>query len=182
MRMYFAFFLSMLLLLEGCASSTVEDPPIFQPEGFKEYVKPGIYIDDSLILKPESEKKQSEPQINSDPPESLQSGSAGVKDTKTTLEWVAGPDRDTTWDEARSWVQSLSDYGGGWRMPAMKELETLHRKGDTFLLSNTTGKWVWSGETKGLSAGLFSFRYGVGKWISRGYSKGYRGFAVRLRK
>ena len=38
-----------------------------------------------------------------------------VKDTKTGLEWKAGPDRDTTWAEARSWVQSLNLDGGGWR-------------------------------------------------------------------
>ena len=27
-----------------------------------------------------------------------------VKDTKTGLEWKAGPDRDMNWNEARSWV------------------------------------------------------------------------------
>ena len=26
-----------------------------------------------------------------------------VKDTKTGLEWIAGPDKDTTWDEAKAW-------------------------------------------------------------------------------
>ena len=31
-----------------------------------------------------------------------------VRDTRTGLEWVAGPDRGTKWEEARAWVQSPS--------------------------------------------------------------------------
>ena len=31
-----------------------------------------------------------------------------VIDTETGLEWYVGPDRDTTWHEARSWVESLN--------------------------------------------------------------------------
>ena len=66
-----------------------------------------------------------------------------VKDTHTGLEWIAGPDRDTNWNEARSWVQSLNLDGGGWRMPTMDELESLYKKGKgdrnmTPLLSITT--------------------------------------------
>jgi hypothetical protein len=40
-----------------------------------------------------------------------------VYDEKTNLEWVAGPDKFVTWDEAKEWVESLSLEGGGWRMP-----------------------------------------------------------------
>jgi hypothetical protein len=36
-----------------------------------------------------------------------------VKDTKTGLEWVVGPDKDTNWEEAKSWVQNLNLDGGG---------------------------------------------------------------------
>ncbi len=36
-----------------------------------------------------------------------------VRDTKVGLEWVAGPNRDVTWDEARDWVESLNIDGGG---------------------------------------------------------------------
>lgn len=78
-----------------------------------------------------------------------------VKDTSTGLEWKAGPDRDTNWNEARSWVQSL---GSDWRMPSIDELNGLYKKGMgshnlTPLLKATSGKylWVWSGETKGSS-------------------------------
>ena len=39
-----------------------------------------------------------------------------VKDTKTSLEWLAGPDMDMTCYEAKDWVKSLSVDGGCWRM------------------------------------------------------------------
>jgi hypothetical protein len=108
-----------------------------------------------------------------------------VKDTKTGLEWKAGPDKNTNWNEARSWVQSLNLDGGGWRMPTMDELATLYKKGtgsrEMTPLLNTTGWAVWSGETKGSSPtrGCFSF-YGARRyWGGREYSGDLRAFAVR---
>ena len=52
-----------------------------------------------------------------------------VYDKNTGLEWFAGPDRDTTWNEAKAWVESLNVAGGGWRMPTREELKTLYQKG-----------------------------------------------------
>ena len=111
-----------------------------------------------------------------------------VRDTKTGLEWKAGPDKDTNWNEARSWVQSLNLDGGGWRMPTTDELNTLYKKGMgshniTPLLKATSGKylWVWSGETKGSSARFFSFYYGDRAWSHRNDSYSTRAFAVRSR-
>jgi len=113
-----------------------------------------------------------------------------VKDTKTGLEWKAGPDKDTDWNEARSWVQSLNLDGGGWRMPTTDELKTLYKKGagnrNMVPLLKTTGWWVWSGETRGSSeAGYFTF-HGSGRrdWNYRHYGSAYNGgraFAVRSR-
>ena len=112
-----------------------------------------------------------------------------VKDTNTGLEWKAGPNKDTDWNEARSWVQSLNLDGGGWRMPTMDELEGLYKSGAgshniTPLLKVTSAKylWVWSGETKGSSGARF-FIFGSGSrfWIYRGYSNYGRAFAVRSR-
>ena len=51
-----------------------------------------------------------------------------VRDTATGLEWVAGPDKDTPWEEAKTWVESLN-IGEGWRMPKMGELEGLYKQG-----------------------------------------------------
>jgi hypothetical protein len=172
MKKYFGFLLAMLLLLEGCVSSNIEDPSILEKEGFERYGTPEIYIDDALISQSASGKKYTEP-------ENLKSEPDGAQDAKPGFEWVAGPDRDTTWDEARSWVQSLTVDGGGWRMPTMEELKTLYQQGDITVLANATGSWVWSGETKGSFARLFSFSYGLDKWTSRGYAERNRGFAVR---
>lgn len=108
-----------------------------------------------------------------------------VRDTKTGLEWKAGPDKDTDWNKARSWVESLNLDGGGWRMPTTEELETLYIEGagerNMTPLLKTTGWAVWSGETKGSSrAGIFYFGYGR-YWAIRNDSDDGRAFAVRSR-
>ena len=112
-----------------------------------------------------------------------------VKDTKTGLEWKVGPDENTNWDEARSWLESLNLDGGGWRMPTEDELADLYKKktGSRNMtpLLKTTGWWVWSGETQSsLYAGGFYFRGGArgGTGIYRDNSRGNRAFAVRSRK
>ena len=113
-----------------------------------------------------------------------------VKDTNTGLEWKAGPDKDTDWNEARSWVKRLNLDGGGWRMPTMDELEGLYKEGMgsynmTALLKATSGPylWVWSGETKGSSdARRFTFTDGHRYWHGgRDTSRYGRAFAVRSR-
>ena len=103
-----------------------------------------------------------------------------VKDTRTGLEWKAGPDRDMNWTEARSWVQSL---GGDWRMPTTDELEGLYNKGkgsrNMTPLLKTTDWWIWSGETKASSdAWHFDFEWGSRRWSNR-YNTIIRAFAVR---
>jgi len=109
-----------------------------------------------------------------------------VRDTKTGFEWVAGPDRDMTWDEANQWVQSLNIAGGGWRMPTLDELESLYKKGlgnrnMTLLLKNTAW-YVWSVETQdSSSAWTFSFEHGYMTWDARNFHRGERAFAVRSR-
>ena len=112
-----------------------------------------------------------------------------VKDTKTGLEWVAGPDKDTTWKKAKSWVKKLNIDGGGWRMPTMDELGGLYKEGMgshniTPLLTATSGKylWVWSGEIRGSSnAGVFDFSNGNCSWNRRRLSSNWRAFAMRSR-
>jgi len=109
-----------------------------------------------------------------------------VWDTSTGLEWKVGPDKDITWNEARSWVQSLNLVGGGWRMPTMDELKGLYNEGtgsrNMKSLFKTTGWAIWSGEEKGSSnAWFFSFNFGNGYWNGRSNSYTFRAFAVRSR-
>jgi len=123
-----------------------------------------------------------------------------VYDRNTGLEWIVGPNRDTSWYQAKSWVESLSIDGGGWRMPTKAELKTLYQKGvgthNMTSLLKTTGGWVWSGElkapggwaafgsTKSSSlAWVFVFHDGSEGTGAREYpSPGFRGFAVRSRR
>ncbi len=111
-------------------------------------------------------------------------GSNIVKDTKTGFEWLTGPDEDTTWKKAKSWVANLKTDGGGWRMPTMDELEGIYEKGlgdrNMTPLLETTGWWVWSGETSDSSAaGNFDFH--DGNWFWSCGSTNSRVFAVRSR-
>jgi len=109
-----------------------------------------------------------------------------VKDTRTHLEWVAGPDKSIIWKEAGIWVKRLKIDGGGWRMPTLDELETLYRKGagtrNMTPLLETTGFWIWACKTKGeWGAWGFAFSYGGRDWLPRHYGTYSRPFAVRSR-
>ena len=37
-----------------------------------------------------------------------------VYDTKTGLEWIAGPGRNMSWEEAKKWAKGLKIDGSGW--------------------------------------------------------------------
>lgn len=109
-----------------------------------------------------------------------------VHDTRSGLEWYAGPDKDTNWDEADRWVANLDVTGGGWRMPTRKEWKGLIQEGvgtrNMTPLLKTTGWRVWTGETKG-SSSAWSFYLLTGNlnWSLRNTSGYRRGFAVRSR-
>lgn len=108
-----------------------------------------------------------------------------VTDTNTGLEWVVGPDRDMTWDEAMSWVQNLKRNGGGWRMPSIAELKSLYRENvgsrNMTPLLKTTGWSVWSVEAKDVASRLaFLFKFGTVVLYGRNYAFEGRAFAVRL--
>ncbi len=123
-------------------------------------------------------------------------------DKNTGLEWLAGPDKATSWYDAKKWVESLTAVaGGGWRMPTRQELKNLYKKGvgkrNMTPLLKTTGWRVWSGETKDSSSAWgFDFLIGTedwyfyfytggpgsAAWYDRGGSSITRGFAVRSRR
>jgi len=109
-----------------------------------------------------------------------------VFDSETGLEWVAGPDRDTTWKDARTWVAELKLEGGKWRMPTRRELGTIYVKGlrenNLVPLFKSNGWFVWSSEKKGHGAWYFNFLYGIWGWDNPNKSGTVRGFAVRSKK
>jgi hypothetical protein len=116
----------------------------------------------------------------------VQYNSGVVYDTESGLEWFAGPDRSTSWEEADRWVVGLDKFGGGWRMPIRSELDSLYHIGDgvnniTNLLTNS-GYWIWAGKTLNSSSKwIFSFSYGGEGWNGQPPDDGGRALAVRQR-
>jgi len=49
-----------------------------------------------------------------------------VYDRTTGLEWYAGPGNDMGWHKAGDWIKALDVEGKSWRMPSLKELESLY--------------------------------------------------------
>jgi hypothetical protein len=100
-----------------------------------------------------------------------------ITDTATSLQWYDGPDKDTTWDQANSWVAVLTVGGGGWRMPTRAELKDLYSKGVR------RNNLVWSGELAGQSAAWgFGFDDGSEASGARNHYLSLRAFAVRSRR
>ena len=109
-----------------------------------------------------------------------------VKDTRTGLEWIAGPDKDTNWVQAILWVKDLNFDSGGWRMPSIDELESLYLpitgKRNMTPHLKTTGWWVWSGETEGPNqAKYYDFYNRTWGWQKKSFAQTVRAFAVRSR-
>jgi hypothetical protein len=48
-----------------------------------------------------------------------------IIDRSTGLEWRVGPDQETSWPAAQSWVAGLTACGGGWQMPTAAQLQGL---------------------------------------------------------
>ncbi len=115
-----------------------------------------------------------------------------ISDSATGSEWYVGPDQDTNWNQAKSWTESLSVAGGGWRMPTVYELKAIYQK-DTSPTNmdpifQTTGGWVWSGQMGETSSRGYPAAWGF--YFLRGRENryllaeavSYRAFAVRPRR
>jgi hypothetical protein len=157
----------------------VERPPIIESE------KPIKYTPKYTSISP----KISEPKVVDRDNNFVKYANGVVYDRNTGLEWFAGPDKNTTWKQAKIWVENLEFAGGGWRMPTKNELQTLYQKGagtrNMTSLLKTTGWYVWSIETKGSSSvWIFGFKLGKGLelWPFRFSAKSRRVFAVRSKK
>jgi hypothetical protein len=110
-----------------------------------------------------------------------------IQDTKTGLEWYVGPDKNTTWDNAKAWVENLKIAGGGWRMPSIEELKALYQfgKGSRNMdpVFETTGSYVWSRKLKDSSSAWYvDFSYGREDCCDRSDARYHRVFAVRSRR
>jgi hypothetical protein len=110
-----------------------------------------------------------------------------IRDAQTGLQWLVGPDRDTSWHEAKAWVDSLDVDGGGWRMPGREELRNLCRPGSgTHNISpyfENEGGFAWTDEMVGSThAWGFCFDIGDAYWPRLTFRDTARAFAVRSPK
>ncbi len=128
----------------------------------------------------------------------LKTSTGVIADLETGFEWYIGPDEDTTWDEANAWVESLTVDGGGWRMPTVSELVTLHQpvppgEGRRHIapefLPLGREAWsgavinVWSGEAGATGMRGVALDPAVREWCWGGtVSESVRAFAVRSRR
>jgi hypothetical protein len=82
-----------------------------------------------------------------------------ISDSNTRLEWVMGPDRDTSYSEAEQWLTKCKVAGGSWRMPTGQEMATLYQKGIGRLNMDpafkTTGWAIWAGRLGSKRAWIF---------------------------
>ena len=111
-----------------------------------------------------------------------------VYDESTGVEWLAGPDKELSWSEAKAWISSLNKTGFKWRMPTEKELRSLYKRGvgskNMTPLLETNSWWIWY--KKGVFYGsrdAFNFYYGPGTYSNKNknISKHNKTFAVRDR-
>lgn len=109
-----------------------------------------------------------------------------ICDCYAKLEWMVGPNRDTSWNEAMAWVEKLNTGGGLWSLPTLAVLRGLYRKNlrkepisPLFGIEPTD---VWSCEWKNEeSAWAFNFIPGNVFWTYRAMSRRFRALAFRPR-
>jgi hypothetical protein len=116
-----------------------------------------------------------------------------IYDPRTNLEWVVGPDEDVSMKHADEWVAGLDFTDGRWRIPTLKELETLwvHMDDGTVRLHPafaSRAKYVWAQpimeDNRKNYVALNMTRKGRSgmSWYSDKPQPGYRVFAVRIAK
>lgn len=121
-------------------------------------------------------------------------GSGIIFDSSTNLEWLVGPDKTLSWEQADHYVSNHSVEGGNWRLPTIAELKSLYNKDLEPMRRNSlfhSNRWgVWSSERREEKIGesvvyfplYFDFHGGEPKWTNG--RVGYNGmvFMVRYRK
>jgi len=101
-----------------------------------------------------------------------------------------GPDEKTDSYDAAEFLDRLNVNGGDWKLPSIKELETLYKKGNGKnnlpSIFKTSGHWVWSrtqATYRHSEESGFDFKRGEKEELQRGSAwKGSRAFAVRPSK
>jgi len=121
-----------------------------------------------------------------------------ITDTKAGLQWVAGPNRPTSFNAAKDFAKTSTLGGGGWRLPNKDELLALYGTGTiegecpgygpkkmVFNINPVFGSGCWNIWT--VDAYDSAYRYGVSFFTGKSgmesiASDRLRAFIVRKRK
>jgi hypothetical protein len=114
----------------------------------------------------------------------MKSDSGVITDTRTNLQWIVGPDRDTNYSDAVKWVRNCTVDGGGWRMPTRTELNALYiEAAPTYNIDGAFGfsgwRSIWAEGRDPSSAWSFSYQRGREGWNMRPHSGNARAMGVR---
>ncbi|MDI9561900.1 MAG: DUF1566 domain-containing protein [Pseudomonadota bacterium] len=93
-----------------------------------------------------------------------------IMDSQLGLQWAPATDQPMNWFKAKKYTQNLSLGGGGWRLPTRPELKSIYNKsmkGNADPAFHINDNWVWTSETRGKSAWLFNFAFGLDITYSR---------------
>lgn len=107
-----------------------------------------------------------------------------ITDWQNNLVWKEGPDKDTTFDEAQTWITGL---GSGWRKPAQAELRALFSRNEgggvkgnmPAAFPKIGGTVVWAEENDASTAWYVGFIYANVYTLARNNPRFARAFAVR---
>jgi serine/threonine protein kinase len=138
-----------LLLIgkNGVDLGAVYDTVMFWAPGEPEAVKTTTPVEKPSEAATEKKSVDSAPAIVKPETAIVVSSQGIIYDPRTRLEWYIGPDRPTTADEAKAWVESLT-VGSGWRLPYYNELSGLYKYelGDRNMPAafRTSGWYVWA--------------------------------------
>jgi len=129
----------------------------------------------------------------------IDNGDGTVSDQKSGLMWAKSDNqRDISWKKAQKWVRAkfpktLSQKYDNWRLPTLKELQTLHEEGSKFKAYKTACGFevtivpqiqpsctiIWSSETTMGSPLAFNFYIGSAFAIDILDNEGCRVLPVR---
>lgn len=128
----------------------------------------------------------------------IDNGDGTVTDTTTNLMWASADNMgDIDWHDAVTYCKNPPIAGykySDWRMPTIKELKTLFNKGGAkhesdcglnvriYPAITLSCAWVWSSESRAISAYAFSFRKGYQYMTLQLHKKSFRALPVRESK
>ena len=125
----------------------------------------------------------------------IDNGDGTITDTLTNLMWASADNMgDITWHDAKVYCKNPPIAGykySDWRMPTIKELKTLYIKGSAKYETDCglnvrihpvitlSCAWVWSSQSKAISAYAFTFRRGYQYMTLKLNKKNFRALPVR---